>query len=140
MRFLNKFRAAEAIALAAELIDRNLQLLAGANPIAVGSKGKGAALVMDLWRTIPKVADGPEKPAPVLLAAGALAKAIRESELDGDGQKCDVLHGTLQLLWISDLGRSLDARRLSGIDKRLFDSALSVLRLSWLSKLEMRPD
>jgi len=88
---------------------------------------------VDLWRALPKVAAGPEKPAPVLLAAAALAKAIRDSELDGDQEKSDVLHGTLQSLWIADLGRSVDVTCITGLDKRLFDSARSALRLSWLS-------
>lgn len=140
MRFLNKFRAAEAIDLAGRIIDRNLQLLAGANQVEKTSRGRGAALVMDLWRVIPKVAGGKEKPIPVLLAAGALAKAIRESELDGDQEKSDVLHGTLQLLWLADLARSMDIPRLTGIDRRLFDSARSVLKVAWLSKLQTRQD
>lgn len=142
MRFLNKFHAADAISLASGLIDKNLQLLADAGQARnEGSRrGRGAALVMDLWRALPKVAAGPEKPAPVLLAAAALAKAIRDSELDGDQEKCDVLQGTLQVLWISDLRRSVDVTAISGLDKRLFDSARSVLRFSWLSKLDVGPN
>lgn len=127
MGLFANLRSAGTIAAASAFISKHLRAQVVAGRFR-GDPGKsGEAMVLALWSSLPELASGAAKPKAVLLAAGALAKAVREADLKGNQELGNVLHSALQMLWLADMRTLVDIERIAGIDAALFELAGAVM-------------
>lgn len=84
-------------------------------------------LVMDLWASIPALADQSAKPTKaVLVAAAALANGIRYFDAHDKRYLADKLFPCLNTLLTTAVRKQVDLSRLSSIDSQLLEIAHSV--------------
>lgn len=128
MGFLSNLRAAGTTSTAALFIEKRLSLVLAAElPGFSGDTRKlSKTLVLDLWSSIPALAQQRANPKAVLVAAAALANGIRNFDAKGRRDLSDKLFPCLRILLENDVKKAVDIAWLSPIDGELFDLAHSV--------------
>jgi hypothetical protein len=128
MGFWSNLRAASVTSTAAALIDKNLKAAqADGMPAPSGDTRKlSEALVMELWGSIPALAQQKAKPQVALVAVAAVAHGIRHLDASGKREFSERLVPCLRTFLAFDCPKLVNVARLAPIDIELFAIARSV--------------